>query len=73
MAIKQKNVRWISENGSIFTEATAKVKFEFTGFKEIQECVACNVGAEIADHIVELHNTRLKVNKFVEENIRGSI
>ena len=62
MALNQKKVRWVSEHGSIFTEQTAKVKFEFTGFKEIHECVACNVGKEIADHIVRLHNDHLRLN-----------
>jgi hypothetical protein len=71
MTLKQKKVRWISENGSIFTEATAKVKFEFTGFKEIRECVACNVGTEVADHIVRLHNDQLQRESIIDRLIHG--
>lgn len=71
MALNQKKVRWVSENGSIFTEQTAKVKFEFTGFKEIRECVACNVGKEIADHIVRLHNDQLQLDGIMDRVIHG--
>ena len=66
MALNQKKIPWISENGSIFTEQTTKVKFEFTGFKEVRECVACNVGKELADYIVAIHNRELKLNEFVD-------
>ena len=66
MALNQKKIPWISENGSIFTEPTAKVKFEFTGFKEVRECVACNVGKEIAEYLVRIHNRELELNAFVD-------
>ena len=66
-----KKVKWVSENGSIFTEATEKVKFEFTGFKEVRSCVAANVGKEVADHIVGLHNDQLQLEVVIDRVIHG--
>ena len=58
MSINVKKVRWVAKDGSIFTEEEFKVKMEFK-FVQQQIGIAFNVGREVADHIVELHNTGL--------------
>lgn len=58
MSIDTRKVRWTVKDGSIFTESEYKVKLEFK-FVNIQIGVAYNVGREVADHIVRLHNERI--------------
>lgn len=59
MAVNLKKVRWMAVNGSILTEDKFKVKFEFTGFREVHETVAINVGQDLAQRIAMLHNIKL--------------
>ena len=72
MAVDLRKVRWVVKDGSIFTEAEYKVKLEFK-FIEIQLGVAYNLGKEVANHIVEVHNARLRISEFVEDHVRGDI
>lgn len=57
--INLKKVRWMSKDGSVFTESEYKVKLEFA-FVNVHHGVMFNVGREIADHIVRLHNESLE-------------
>ena len=65
-------VRWVAKNGSIFTEKEYKVRLEFK-FVEQQIAIAYNVGKVIAEHIVDLHNTRLRIVDFVEEHVHDDL
>lgn len=58
MSIDVRKVRWVVKDGSIFTEAEYKVKLEFK-FINTQIGIAYNIGREVADHIVRLHNERI--------------
>ena len=58
MSIDVRKVRWVVKDGSIFTEAEYKVKLEFK-FINTQIGIAYNVGREVADHIVRMHNERI--------------
>lgn len=72
MSVDVRKVRWVVKDGSIFTEAEYKVKLEFK-FVNQQLGIAYNVGREVANHIVELHNTRLRISEFVEDHVRGDV
>ena len=65
MAVNVKKVRWEVKHGSIFTEEKFKVKFEFTGFREVHETIALNVGNDVAHRIVNLHNAQLAAERGV--------
>lgn len=72
MSVDVRKVRWVVKDSSIFTEAEYKVKLEFK-FVNQQIGIAYNVGREVANHIVELHNTRLRISEFVEDHVRGDV
>ena len=72
MSVDVRKVRWVVKDSSIFTEAEYKVKLEFK-FVNQQIGIAYNVGREVANHIVELHNTRLRISEFVEDHVRGNV
>ena len=72
MSVDVRKVRWTVKDGSIFTEAEYKVKLEFK-FINTQIGIAYNVGREVANHIVEVHNTRLRISEFVEDHVRGDL
>ena len=55
-----RKVRWVAKDGSIFTEEEFKVKLEFK-FIMTQVSVAFNVGREVAEHLVRLHNDQLSL------------
>lgn len=58
MSVDVRKVRWAVKDGSIFTEAEYKVKLEFK-FVQQQIAVAFNVGREVAEHVVRMHNERV--------------
>lgn len=58
MSVDVKKVKWCVKGSSIFTEEKYKVKLEFK-FVEIQISVAHNIGARVAQHIVNMHNQSL--------------
>ena len=60
MAVDLRKVRWVAKDGSIFTEEEFKVKLEFK-FIMTQVSVAFNVGREVAEHLVRLHNDQLSL------------
>lgn len=72
MSVDVRKVRWVVKDSSIFTEAEYKVKLEFK-FVNQQIGIAYNVGREVANHIVEVHNTRLRISEFVEDHVRGDV
>lgn len=72
MSVDVRKVRWVVKDSSIFTEAEYKVKLEFK-FVNQQIGIAYNVGREVANHIVEVHNTRLRISEFVEDQVRGDV
>lgn len=57
--------KWVSEGGHIFVENVSFKKIDShikgEGFRKVEhrDSVAFNVGKEIADHIVRLHNLSL--------------
>lgn len=60
MANKLLKQKWESANGHIRSAQTTKKKFDFTEqVGEVQQTIAFNVGQELADHIVRLHNEHL--------------
>jgi phosphotransferase system IIB component len=60
MGVDVRKVRWVVKDGSIFTEEEFKVKLEFK-FIMTQVSVAFNVGREVAEHLVRLHNDQLSL------------
>ena len=72
MSVDVRKVRWVVKDSSIFTEAEYKVKLEFK-FVNQQIGIAYNVGREVANHIVEVHNTRLRISEFAEDHVRGDV
>ena len=60
MGVNVRKVRWVAKDGSIFTEEEFKVKLEFK-FIMTQVSVAFNVGREVAEHLVRLHNDQLSL------------
>jgi hypothetical protein len=60
MGVDVRKVRWVAKDGSIFTEEEFKVKLEFK-FIMTQVSVAFNVGREVAEHLVRLHNDQLSL------------
>lgn len=60
MGVDVRKVRWVAKDGSIFTEEEFKVKLEFK-FIMTQVSVAFNVGREVAEHLVHLHNDQLSL------------
>jgi hypothetical protein len=55
--------RWIAIEGSIFTEKAYRVVFPNNKERIVHSCksIAFNVGKEVAEHIVKLHNASIKV------------
>lgn len=52
--------KWVAKDGSIFVADPKPVKMEHQKKSlMVQESIAFNVGKEVAEHIVSLHNTRL--------------
>lgn len=66
MAVDLKKVRWVAKDGSIFTEDALPVKVE-SQKKPIMllKAIAFNVGQEMAQHIVHVHNTKLAEENHV--------
>jgi hypothetical protein len=63
MAANELKMRWVAKDGSVFVEDTTAVKLE--GQKKtimVQKAIAFNVGKEMADYIVNLHNESLLQN-----------
>ena len=52
-------MRWEVVGTSIQTEDRVEMPFEFTGRKKIHLSVAFNVGRDVANRMVHLHNTAL--------------
>lgn len=51
---------WVEDNGSIYTADTEDVITEFSRKTiKVRTSIAFNVGAEVARHIVELHNANI--------------
>jgi 5-methylthioribose kinase len=50
--------RWVAKDGSIFVEKADAVKMEH----QKKPPIAFNIGAELANYIVSLHNDRLTEN-----------
>jgi len=61
MKTKQ-NQRWIAINGSVFVEQEVEVKADLGKKYKKREAVAFNVGQDVAEHIVKLHNAGLSDN-----------
>jgi hypothetical protein len=58
--------KWYVKDGSVFsTETKLKCSKDFRLGKnyQYQDAIAFNVGNKIAEHIVELHNTRLQLQR----------
>ena len=53
--------RWVAIGGSIYTENDQHpLKIDHTGeVKRVRKSIAFNVGEDIAQHIVDLHNLKL--------------
>ena len=60
MAKDVNKMRWEVVGTSIQTEEQVEVPFEFTGRKKVHLAVAFNVGRDVAQHMVHLHNTALE-------------
>lgn len=59
MADKFKS-QWVAKDGSIFVADPTLQKFEFQKKAIlVQDAIAFNVGKEVAQHIVNLHNAQL--------------
>lgn len=56
------HVRWQALHGSVFTEQSFPVKLEFKRTVELPLAIALNVGKDIAEHMVMLHNQSLERN-----------
>jgi hypothetical protein len=56
------NVPWKAEGGSIFTLYPRKVKMEYKTVM-VSDSVAFNVGQDVAERIVRLHNDSLTEQK----------
>lgn len=48
--------RWVVKDGSIFCERVYTVKSDYGRKYDAQDSIAFNVGDEVANHIVKLHN-----------------
>ena len=72
MSVDVRKVRWVVKDGSIFTEEEFKVKLEFK-FIMTQVSVAFNVGREVAEHIVRLHNEQLNLEGVMDRIIYGDV
>jgi hypothetical protein len=55
-------VRWVAVDGSIFTEDRFEVSLPFKAVK-LQQAIAFNVGRDMAQHIVKLHNAALDIER----------
>ncbi len=53
-------MRWEVVGTSIQTEEQVEVPFDFTGRKKVHLAVAFNVGRDVAQRMVHLHNTALE-------------
>lgn len=62
MSVDVRKVRWTVKDGSIFTESEYKVKLEFK-FINTQIGIAYNVGRNVAERIVNLHNSQLQYER----------
>lgn len=62
MSVDVRKVRWVVKDSSIFTEAEYKVKLEFK-FINTQIGIAYNVGRNVAERIVNLHNSQLQYER----------
>ena len=58
-----KRERWIAVEGSIYTDKAYRMHFPDNKEAEIynRKSIAFNVGNELAQHIVELHNASLRI------------
>ena len=72
MSVDVRKVRWVVKDGSIFTEEEFKVKLEFK-FIMTQVSVAFNVGREVAEHMVRLHNEQLNLEGVMDRIIYGDV
>jgi hypothetical protein len=52
--------KWVARDGSVFCETKYQVKSDFGVKYVVQDSIAFNVGQEIAEHIVRLHNAELE-------------
>lgn len=62
--------KWFAKDGHIFSEETFSKRSDFRGQdKSItgNVSIAFNVGHEMAEYIVNLHNERLKLETWVDE------
>lgn len=60
--MKVAKVRWIEQDGSIYTEPKVEIRSDFSPNRtlyQIPVSIAFNVGRDLARHIVELHNKSL--------------
>lgn len=64
-----KKERWVAIDGSVFSEKEVEVKQDFQWIKR-RESVAFNVGPEMADYIVGIHNSNLLVNEWVDKHVK---
>lgn len=52
---------WIADNGSIYTADSEEMTVDFDKRKiPVRRSIAFNVGEQLAEHIVRLHNESLK-------------
>lgn len=64
--MKKMKVEWIARDGSIFTrDQIVVIKIDATKTIRVQESIAFNVGEELANHLVRLHNLYLQENRHV--------
>ena len=55
--------KWVEDNGSIYTVNTVPARSDFPNQKRtirVRVSIAFNVGKELAEHIVRVHNESLK-------------
>ncbi len=64
--LEKHEVEWVADKGTIRTARTIDVKTGAPGagsFMKVHEYIAFNVGQDMAEHIVSLHNAALQVNR----------
>jgi hypothetical protein len=54
--------RWIAIEGCIYSEKEYQEKSDYGRKYKVRKSVAFNVGQEVAEHIVRLHNATVKGN-----------
>lgn len=61
--------KWIARDGSIYVESLMWHKADLGNKYQVQQPVAFNVGREVAEHMVRLHNQTFTVASTRQEQI----